>query len=90
MVLQDFFRGRRVLHNSLLNAIVAVQGIVRFIVIHLPQVACFSSFVGQKNGLYFIGHFQKSICFINIGIQLPKIDFLHYVPPFRFTGPVGE
>ena len=28
LVLQDFFRGRRVLHNSLFNSVVAVQGVI--------------------------------------------------------------
>ena len=90
LLLQDFFRGRWVLHNGLLNAIVAVQGVVSFVVIHLAQVACFRSFVGQEHLLHFVGYFQINVRLINIGIQLPKIDFLHYVPPFRFTGPVGE
>ena len=88
LVLQDFFRGRRVLHNSLFNSVVAVQGVVSFVVIHPPLVARFRSFVGQKHRLHFIGYFQIGVRFINIGIQLPKIDLLHYVPPFRFTGPV--
>ena len=35
---------------------------------------------------YFLGHVHKDIGFIHIGIQFPKIDLLHYVPPFRFTG----
>ncbi len=37
-------------------------------------------------GHNFLGHVYKDIGFIHIGIQFPKIDFLHYVPPFRFTG----
>ena len=77
-VLQDFFRGRRVLHNGLLNAVVAVQGVVSFVVIHLPQVARFRSLVGQEYRLYFICYFKIGVRFINIGIHLPKIDLLHY------------
>ena len=50
------------------------------------RIGCFSSLVRLKHRLYFIGYFQKGIGFINIGIQITKIDFLHYVPPFRFTG----
>lgn len=53
-VLQDFFRGRRVLHNGLFNSVVAVQGVVSFVVMHLPQVARFRSLVGQEHRLYFI------------------------------------
>ena len=37
-------------------------------------------------GQNFLGHIYKDIRFIRIGIQIPKIDLLHYVPPFRFTG----
>lgn len=40
LVLQDFFRGRRVLHHCFLNAIVAVQRIVRFVVMKIsPNTA---------------------------------------------------
>ena len=79
-------RRLRLSQDRIFNSILTVQGVLRLIAIHFSLIGCFSSLVRLKHRLYFIGYFQKGIGFINIGIQIPKIDFLHYVPPFRFTG----
>ena len=42
--------------------------------------------LAPDRGQDFLGHVHKDIGFICIGIQVPKIDFLHNVPPFQFTG----
>ena len=64
--------------------------ILCLVAIHLTLMCGFRSFIGQEHRLYLICHFQKCVRLIHIGIQLPKIDFVHYVPPFRFTGSVDR
>lgn len=63
-----FLPGSAGARNGLFNSVVAVQGVVSFVVIHLPQVACFCSSVGQEHSLHFVGYFQIGVHFINIGI----------------------
>ena len=56
----------------------------------VPKLSAFIGgivlFLAPDRGHDFLGHVHKDIGFIHIGIQFPKIDLLHYVPPFRFTG----
>ena len=49
-------------------------------------IGCIGLLLALDYGQHFFGHIHKDIGFIYIGIQVPKIDLLHYVPPFRFTG----
>ena len=53
---------------------------------HHVRVSRIVLLVPPDRGQDFLGHVHKGIGFICIGIQVPKIDLLHDVPPFQFTG----
>ena len=86
LLLQDFRRGEWPVEGIVFNAILPVQRVVSLV----PELPAFLGgivlLLAPYRGHNFLGHVYKDIGFIHIGIQFPKIDFLHYVPPFRFTG----
>ena len=85
---QKRFRCLGLHQDRIFNAIVTVQRVMRFIAIHPPVISSFCTLRVSDRLQHIFCYFYKVIGFINIGIQIPEIDFLHYVPPFRFTGPV--
>ena len=84
LFLQKFLRGRCMRNGRLFNAVVAVQGVVGLITVHLPFMGRIRPMISCNNGQYVLRYLHEHIFFINIGIQISKIDFLHCVPPFRF------
>ena len=46
----------------------------------------FYDIIEDFGGKEHLCHIYKKVCCINIRIKFPKVNFLHYVPPFRFTG----
>ena len=86
LLLQDFLRGERPVEGIVFNAILPVQRVVGLVPVHPALIGGIVLLLAPDHGQDFLGHVHKDIGFIHIGIQLPKIDLLHYVPPFRFTG----
>ena len=86
LLLQDFLRGRRLVEGIIFNAVPTVQRIMCLV----PELPAFVGgivlLLVPDRRQDFLGYIYKDIRFIHIGIQIPKIDLLHYVPPFRFTG----
>ena len=84
LLLQDFRRGEWPVEGIVFNAILPVQRVVSLV----PELPAFIGgivlLLAPDRGHDFLGHVYKDIAFIHIGIQFPKIDLLHYVPPFRF------
>ena len=56
------------------------------VTVHLLLIRCLRTFSCPNSLHYFLCHIYKKVCCINIRIKFPKVNFLHYVPPFRFTG----
>ena len=86
LLLQDFLRGEWPVEGIVFNAILPVQRVVGLVPVHPALIGGIVLLLAPDHGQDFLGHVHKDIGFIHIGIQLPKIDLLHYVPPFRFTG----
>ena len=86
LLLQDFLRGEPPVEGIVFNAILPVQRVVGLVPVHPALIGGIVLLLAPDHGQDFLGHVHKDIGFIHIGIQLPKIDLLHYVPPFRFTG----
>ena len=56
------------------------------VTVHLSLIRSLRTFSCPNSLYYFLCHIYKKVCCINIRIKFPKVNFLHYVPPFRFTG----
>ena len=84
--LQNHLRCLRLQQHRIFNAILAIQRILCFITIHLSLIRSLRTFSCSNSLHYFLCHIYKKVCCINIRIKFPKVNFLHYVPPFRFTG----
>ena len=84
--LQKHFRRLRLQQHCIFNAILAIQRILGLVAIHLSLIRSLRTFSCPNSFHYFLCHIYKKVCWINIRIKFPKVNFLHYVPPFRFTG----
>ena len=86
LLFQNFLRGERPVDGIAFNAILPVQRVMG-LVPELPAlVSGIVLLVAPDRGQDFLGHVYKDIGFICIVIQVPKVDLLHDVPPFQFTG----
>ena len=92
LFLAYYFSKRRIIQNTepIVDAIETLADgkpvSLHIIMIHPPIIGSFCTLRISDRLQHIFCYFYKVIGFINIGIQIPEIDFLHYVPPFRFTG----
>ena len=68
------------------NAVLLFQRVMGFVPEFPALIGCIGLLLALDYCQHFFSHIHKGIGFIYIRIQVPKIDLLHYVPPFRFTG----
>ena len=68
LFLQKHFRCLGLRQNRIFNAIVTVQGVMRFIAIHPPVISSFRTLSGSDCLQHIFCYFYKVIGFINIGI----------------------
>ena len=85
-LLHDFLWGKWPGKGIVFNAILPVQRIMSLVPEFPALIGCIGLLLALDYCQHFFSHIHKGIGFIYIRIQVPKIDLLHYVPPFRFTG----
>ena len=68
LFLQKHFRRLGLHQDRIFNAVVAVQGVMRFIAIHPPVIGSFCTLSSSDRLQHIFCYLYKVICFINIGI----------------------
>ena len=68
LFLQKHFRCLGLHQDRIFNAVVTVQGVMRFIAIHSPIIGSFCTLSGLDRFQHIFCYFYKVIIFVNIGI----------------------